>query len=185
MVGTFSAYKIHFAPILPTLQWIFGFYHVLYLKKYINTKWKILKTVEILTNNDEQHLNYLTYPWISAPFGEISVWSVPCCIWNIFHMIWIKLMCPAKILDALRIKTEPTCLPNASTSGSWHINLVTMSVFLISEMWYQLNLPLLSVSSTLLPWIQTTLKSTLYLGMKHLLVWSLTSTRSPTSILSF
>ena len=76
-------------------------------------------------------------------------------------------------------------LPNVSTSGSWQINLVTMSVFLISEMWYQVNLPLSSLTSALLPWTQTTLKSTLYFGMKHLLVWSLTNTRSPTSIFGF
>ena len=52
-------------------------------------------------------------------------------------------------------------------------------------MWYQQSFLLLSFTSTLLTSIQTTQKSTLYLGIKHLLVWSLTKTRSPTVIPGF
>ena len=79
-----------------------------------------------------------------------------------------------------QLKLNLPFLPNASTSGGWQINFIIMSVFLISVMWYQLNLPLLSLTWTLLPWIWKILKSTLYLGITHLLVWSLTNTRSTT-----
>ena len=51
-------------------------------------------------------------------------------------------------------------------------------------MWYQQSSPLLSLTSTLLPSIQTW-KYTFYLGIKHLLVWSLIKTRSPTAISGF
>ena len=35
---------------------------------------QITKIVED-TKSNEHHLNYLTYPWISAPFDEIFVWE--------------------------------------------------------------------------------------------------------------
>ena len=101
--------------------------------------------------------------------------------WEGSNLCFWSLTSQPRSLTLAGSKLSRPLLPNASWSGSWHISFVIMSVFLMSEMWWNDNFPWLSFTSTLLPSILTILKSILYLGMNVLHAWSLTRTRSPTA----
>ena len=66
-VGVFSVGKKCFASILPILRRV----DLLYFEIYVDFACYIIKR-KILTIICPTVLNIITYPWISAPFGEIS-----------------------------------------------------------------------------------------------------------------
>ena len=107
----------------------------------------------------------LSFIWCDLCLGVSFTVSVAFFTWSRLNLYVQSLGTQPRSFTHSGSKLSLPVLPNASTSGRWHINLVTMSVFLISEMWYQFSLPLLSLTSALLPWTRTTLKSTLYFGM--------------------
>ena len=89
MVGAFSACKICFAPTLPTLQRIFGFYCTFIRKICICLSINIRKRIKDTYKCSWTVMNQLTYPWISVPFGVISAWE--CSV--------LSLKCPSHDLD--------------------------------------------------------------------------------------
>ena len=162
-------------------MWIQRELRYFHIHKYLTfDPWQCVIVSDVFNNIKQSdcvfsHLDLIYWYTPQQHWMRSLLRSILYCIWNILNIneINIKFQLSGvqpRSWTCSESKVSLPFLPKPSKLGNWHTNFVTMSDFFTSEIWYQHNFLLLSLTSTLLPSTLKTQKFTMYLGKKHLLV---------------